>query len=447
MPRHLTRCSDRTGRAFFGLISRAKPDTVYCDGDAAFPGAMNEESERRSPFSQATEPPVQAPEWSATTLAIVAGRPPKVPDGPLNQPVVLASTYHAHGPVAYGRDDNPTWAQLEEVIGLLEGGTAISFASGMAAVAAVFDLVRVGGAIVLPQDGYHGTRAFADAAVAGRWEVRRVDISDTEAVLAACAGAELLWVESPTNPNMDVADIPALCEGAHAEGLRVAVDNTFMTPFGQRPLDLGADLVVHSVTKLLAGHSDVVMGAAVAAPGTALCDDLRRRRSIAGAIPGPMECYLALRGIRTLPLRFRQAQSNAGDLAARLAAHPQVARVRYPGLVADPGHERARAQMQGFGTMVAFEVHGGASAAEAAANSTRLIVHATSLGGIETSMERRAKWPGEQAAPALLRLSVGCEDVEDLWADLERCLGVAAKVVRGLESPVKLSRSRAFGDD
>jgi len=365
----------------------------------------------------------------------------------LNQPVVFASTYHAHGPVAYGRDDNPTWSALEEVIGVLEGGTAVCFASGMAAVAAVFDQVPVGGAVVLPRDGYYGTRAFVDAAVAGRWELRRVDISDTDAVVAACHGAALLWVESPTNPKMDVADIPTLCRAAHAEGLQVAVDNTFMTPLAQRPLELGADLVVHSVTKLLAGHSDVVLGVAVAASGTALCADLRLRRSLAGAIPGPMEAYLALRGIRTLPLRFRQAQHNAGELALRLVSHAAVERVRYPGLADNPWHERARAQMQGFGNMISFEVHGGASAAEAAANSTRLIVHATSLGGIETSMERRAKWPGEEAPPSLLRLSVGCEDVEDLWTDLRHCLDVAAKVNRGLGTRISLGKSRTISGD
>lgn len=404
---------------------------------------MTEESEPRSPFSPAPEPGATSPEWSPVTLAIAAGRPPRTPDGPLNQPVVFASTYHARGPVAYGRDDNPTWTALEEVIGLLEGGSAVSFASGMAAVAAVFEQVRVGGVIVMPRDGYYGTRSLTDAAVAGRFEVRRVDIAETDEVLAACRGADLLWVESPTNPNMEVADIPELCRAAHAEGLRVAVDNTFMTPFGQRPLELGADLVVHSVTKLLEGHSDLVMGAVVATNDKpALRDELRRRRSLAGAIPGPMEAYLALRGIRTLPLRFQQAQTNAGEIATRLVTHPEVERVRYPGLVDDPWHERALAQMHGFGTMLSFEVHGGASAAEAVANSTRLIVHATSLGGIETSMERRAKWPGDRAAPSLLRLSVGCEDVEDLWADLERSLDVAAKVSRRLETPVTLRPTR-----
>ncbi len=401
--------------------------------------------QRRSPFSPPSEPRATEPDWRPATRAIVSGRPSRRPDAPLNEPVVFASTFHAGGPVAYGRDGNATWSALEEVIGALEGGSAVSFASGMAAVAAVFEQVSVGGTIVLPRDGYYGTRAFLDSTVPGRWSTRLVDIWDTEATVAACQGAELLWIESPTNPKLDVADIPALCEAAHVLGVRVAVDNTYMTPLGQRPINLGADVVVHSVSKLLAGHADVVLGAAVAASGSDLCLDLRRRRSMAGAIPGPMETFLALRGIRTLPLRFRQAQANAEELARRLEAHPVVERVRYPGLPGDPWHDRARAQMHGFGNMIAFEVQGGPSAAEAAAASTRLVVHATSLGGIESSMERRAKWPGEDAPPSLLRLSVGCEDVEDLWADLDHSLGIAAKVAKGLGVAVDLSASRREG--
>jgi cystathionine gamma-synthase len=372
----------------------------------------------------------------------VAGRPRRRPDAPLNEPVVFASTFHAGGPVAYGRDGNTTWSALEEVIGVLEGGSAVTFASGMAAVAAVFDQVGVGGTVVLPRDGYYGTRAFLNATVLGRWSTRLVDIWDTDATVAACQGAELLWIESPTNPKLDVADIRELCEAAHALGVRVAVDNTYMTPLAQRPLDLGADVVVHSVSKMLAGHADVVLGAAVALSGSDLCLDLRRHRSMVGAIPGPMEAFLALRGIRTLPLRFHKAQASAGIFAQRLEAHPAVERVRYPGLRADPWHERACAQMKGFGTMIAFEVHGGASAAEAAAGSTRLIVHATSLGGVESSMERRAKWPGEDAPPALLRLSVGCEDIEDLWTDLDHALNVATRVAKGLGTAVKLPTTR-----
>ena len=218
---------------------------------------------------------------------------------------MFASAYHAGGPVAYARDGNPTWTALEDVLGDLEGGTAIAFASGMAATAAVFDQVPIGGAIVVPRDGYYGTRAFLDAAVAGRWEMRPVDIADTDATLDACDGAQLLWIESPTNPLLDVADIPTLASAAQARGLVVAVDNTLMTPLGQRPLELGADLVVHSATKLLAGHSDVLLGAVVAGEGTGRCDSLRQRRSLAGAVPGTMETYLALRGVRTLPLASR----------------------------------------------------------------------------------------------------------------------------------------------
>lgn len=407
---------------------------------------MNERAdEPRSPFSPPSEPPPALPDWSPATRAIAGGRPARSADAPLNQSPVFASAYHAGGPVAYARDGNPSWTALEDVLGDLEGGTAIAFASGMAATAAVFDQVPIGGAIVVPRDGYYGTRAFLDAAVAGRWEMRPVDIADTDATLDACEGARLLWIESPTNPLLDVADIPTLASAAQARGLVVAVDNTLMTPLSQRPLELGADLVVHSATKLLAGHSDVLLGAVVAREGTGRCDTFRQRRSHAGAVPGTMETYLALRGVRTLPLRLERASANAHELARRLAAHSGIERVRYPGLPTDPGHERARAQMDSFGTLLAFEVFGGAGAAEAVARSTRLIVHATSLGGIETTMERRAKWPGEVAPPALLRLSVGCEDIEDLWSDLEHALGIAAAVRRADATHVALGLDRPGG--
>jgi cystathionine gamma-synthase len=398
--------------------------------------------DRRSPFSPPEDPRPDDPHWTPTTRAIVAGRPRRTGDAPLNEPVAFASNFHAGGPVAYSRDGNPSWSALEEVLGSLEGGEAVSFASGMAAVSAVFEQVPVGAAVVLPRDGYYGTRAFLDATVPGRFEPRLVDIADTAATVTACEGAALLWIESPTNPLLDVADIPALARAAHAGGALVAVDNTYMTPLGQRPLELGADVVVHSVSKMLAGHSDLILGAAVARAGSGLCDRLRRRRSMAGAIPGPMEAYLALRGIRTLPLRYRQAQDSAGELARRLASHPEVVRLRYPGLADDRAHERARAQLHGFGNMIAFEVRGGPEAAEAAACSTRLVVHATSLGGIETSIERRARWPGESAPASLLRLSVGCEDLEDLWRDLDHALSVAGSVRHGLGDRVALPGRR-----
>jgi cystathionine gamma-synthase len=395
--------------------------------------------ERQSPFSPPPAPRRTPSPLSRRTLAITAGRPEAEPDAPLNPPTVFASTYHAGGPIAYGRDGNPTWAALEDAIGALESGTAVVFASGMAAITAVFELIPIGGTMVVPSDGFGGTRALLANAPAGRWQTCPVDIADTDAVIAALEGVSLLWIESPTNPKLDVADIPALVAVAHARGVLVAVDNTYATPLAQQPLSLGADLVVHSVTKLLSGHSDVVLGAVVTPEGSELCGRLRRYRSVAGAVPGPMDAYLALRGIRTLPLRLERSEANAAILAARLEVHAQVHRVRYPGLPGDPWHERAKTQMESFGNMVAFEISGGAAAAEAFARSTRLIVHATSLGGIETTIERRARWPGEeQVPPSLLRLSVGCEDVEDLWADFEHAFRVAAAAGDPEQVPVDL---------
>lgn len=361
------------------------------------------------------------------TVAVTAGRPAVAPDAPLNEPVTFASTYHAGGPVAYARDGNRTWAALEEVLGALEGGSALTFASGMAAIAAVFDTLPIGARVVLPAVGYSGTRILVrDAGPPGRWDPVFVDVTDTDAVLAAAAGAALVWLESPTNPCNGVVDLSAVIAGAHERGACVAVDNTYATPLLQQPLALGADVVVHSVTKLLAGHSDVVLGATVTRDADR-CEAFRRHRSAYGAIPGPMETFLALRGVRTLGVRLERAQATAEVLAARLTEHPAVARVRYPGLPDDPGAARTRAQAAGPGTMVAFEVHGGAAAAEATARATRVIVHATSLGGVESTMERRARWPEDAGVPAsLLRLSVGCEAVEDLWADLERALRIGA---------------------
>jgi cystathionine gamma-synthase len=361
------------------------------------------------------------------TIAVTAGRPAATPDAPLNEAVAFASAYHAGGPVAYARDGNPNWSALEDALGQLEGGDALVFASGMGAIAAVVDTLPVGAKVVAPVAGYNGTRRLLrDAGTPGRWDVHFVDITDTDATLAACDGAALLWLESPTNPLNGVVDLPAVIAGAHERGAQVAVDNTYATPLLQRPLELGADIVVHSVTKLLSGHSDVVLGATVTRDD-GCCDTLRRHRSAYGAVPGPMEVFLALRGLRTLALRVERAQANALVLAERLANDPHVALVRYPGLSDDPGATRAAAQMDGPGAMVAFEVRGGADAAEATCKATRVIVHATSLGGIETTMERRARWADESGTPAsLVRMSVGCEDVEDLWADLARALRVGS---------------------
>jgi len=360
------------------------------------------------------------------TVAVTAGRPPSAADAPLNPPVVLSSTYHAGGPMGYARHGNPTWTALEEVLGALEGGTALTFASGMGAVAAVLDTVPVGAAVVAPAHAYSGTSALLrNRAAEGRLELRTVDVADTAAVVAAVQGAALLWLESPTNPALEVADLAACADAGHRAGALVVCDNTFATPLVQRPLEHGVDVVVHSVTKYLAGHSDVLLGATVTANAD-LHARLQQRRTLLGAIPGPMEAWLALRGLRTLHLRMERAQHNAGVLAGRLQQRADVRRVRYPGLPGDPGHDRARRQMAGFGAVVSAEVADAATADRWVAG-TRLWAPATSLGGVESTFERRRRWPEESPdiPEGLVRLSVGCEDVEDLWTDLAAALDQA----------------------
>lgn len=336
-------------------------------------------------------------------------------------PPVFASSFRSGGTYEYSRNDGtPTWDALEDVVGRLEGGRATSFASGMGAAAAAVSLVPAGTRVVVPADSYTAVRHL----VADReMTVDLQDITDTDATLAAVDGAGMLWLESPTNPLMDVADLPALCAGARAAGALVVVDNTFATPLLQQPLALGADVVMHSGSKYLGGHADLLIGLTVTADDE-LSERLRRNRVLGGATPGGMEAFLATRGVRTLSLRVRQAQENAGELAIRLDAHPAVTRVRYPGLPSDPGHKRAAAQMSGFGAMLSFEVTGGAAAADALCAALRVVNSATSLGGVESTIERRAKLVGqEHVPPSLLRLSVGCEHVEDLWEDLDAALG------------------------
>jgi cystathionine gamma-synthase len=368
---------------------------------------------------------------SPATLAVTAGRPRAEPNAPLSTPIVHSSTYVASpgapqaGDLGYGRWTNPTWQALETALGRLEGGDALLFASGMAAVSAVVEQVPDGGRVVVPSAAYSGSLVlFGELAERGRLDVVGVQIADTDAVRSTLAtGAHLLWLETPTNPLLEVADLPALVVAGHEAGAVVAVDNTFSTPLLQTPLAHGADVVVHSVTKYLAGHSDVLLGAAVTRDPV-LREALHRHRTTRGAIPGPAEAWLALRGLRTLHLRVERACANAEELARRLAGHPAVARVRHPSLPDDPGHARAAAQMHGFGAIVAIELAGGSEAAERLAAEVRLWVHATSLGGVESTLERRRRHATEpKGVPeSLVRLSVGVEDVEDLWADLERVL-------------------------
>jgi cystathionine gamma-synthase len=361
------------------------------------------------------------------TTVVAAGRPARGPRAPLNESIVLSAAFHS------GPDDNyylrqgssDTIRAFETAIGELEGGSAIAFGSGMAAIAAIVEGRPAATVAVIPSTGYSTMTALFDAQQElGRMTVRRVDITDTDAVLAALPGAGLLWLETTTNPLIGVADLPTLIAAAHAAGALVCVDATFSTPLIVRPLDFGADVVMHSATKYLSGHSDLLMGVLVAGD-PALADALRDRRGMTGAVPGSLESYLALRGLRTLALRMQRSQANALELASRLASHPAVSRVRYPGLPGDEWHARATRLHDGFGAMVSFEIAGGAEEAEAICERVRLISHATSLGGVESLIERRARYPLDAAngSPAnLVRMSVGIEHVEDLWTDLEQAL-------------------------
>ena len=362
------------------------------------------------------------------TALIAAGRPADEPGQPLNVPIVLASNFRAghQGRTEgreYSRDDaTPGWEALEEVIGELEGGEAVAFASGMGAAAAVLDLLPAGARVMASTDCYAGVHALlADGQQQGRWHVGLVDITDTAAAAAAARRADLVWLESPTNPLLDIADLPVLCTAARDGGALVAVDNTFATPLLQQPIALGAHIAVHSATKFLGGHSDLLLGLAVA-DTPELAGRLRRRREVAGAVPGALETFLVLRGLRTLALRLDHGQRSAAALARRLAGHPAVTRVRYPGLADHPGHAQAAAQMTGFGAVLGFEVQT-AEAANAVCDTVRVIRSATSLGGVESTIERRAKLPGQQhLPPGFLRLSAGCEHIEDLWDDLTSAL-------------------------
>jgi cystathionine gamma-synthase len=369
--------------------------------------------------------------WEALrpeTMVISLGRPASVADGPLNVPITPASALQAGGVSGYARDGHAPWAALEEVIGALEGGRALTFSSGMAAATAAIGLFAPGAVVVAPTVAYMDVRrSLRRLQQAGRAEVRFVDITDTDAALAACDGADVLWLESPTNPLLGVADLPRLCAAARERRILCVVDNTFATPLLQRPLELGADVVVHSATKAMGGHSDLLLGAVVVADEARLTA-LREARELGGATPGALEAYLCLRGLRTLPLRLERAQHNAGVLAGRLSDHPDVSEVRYPGLASHPQHERSRDTLDGAGFMLTFRVRGGAARADALVGAVTVLTHATSLGGVETTLERRGRYPAEQGIVPddLLRVSVGCEHVEDLWSDLQHALAGTA---------------------
>jgi cystathionine gamma-synthase len=378
--------------------------------------------------------PQESWSWHAETLAVALGRP-RDPGAPVNPPLVLSSTYRDGGDLGYAREGNAGWAALEEVVGALEGGPAVAFGSGVAAAAAVLEDLPVGTHVVSPIAPYHGiTHLLADRAAVGRLGVTAVDQTDLGAVAATLERAArhapvAVWAESPTNPMMDVVDLSELATMVHAHEGVLIVDNTFATPLLQRPLLLGADVVVHSGTKLIGGHSDLLLGLAVGRD-LAWAGRLVTSRHRNGNVPGALEAFLALRGVRTLPVRLDRAQGTASDLAGRLATHPAIARVRYPGLPEHPAAQVVARQMAGPGTVLAVETVGDADLADRACQMVRLLVPGTSLGGVESLIERRAKYEGDRAAgvpETLLRISVGLEHVDDLWADLDHALTTAAE--------------------
>ena len=342
----------------------------------------------------------------------------------LNVPLVPASNFILGTERAYSRDDGtPTWEALEEVVGGLEGGRGVAFASGMAAIASVFDQLKAGAVVVIPEDCYQGVAGLAAAGMEKRrWSVQRLSVDDTASWVGACGRADLVWLESPSNPLLVVADVEAVCAAPRKPGTIVAVDNTFATPLNQQPLAFGATVSLQSATKFIGGHSDLLAGVATT-KDEALWHALRKSRELNGATPGTLEAFLAVRGARTLALRLQRAQQTAQILATRLEQHEFVTQVRYPGLPSHSTHAIAKRVLNGFGTIISFDVRGSAEVADAVCRNVQLIRHATSVGAVETTMERRAAIHGQQhLPPTLLRLSVGIEDADDLWADLDSAL-------------------------
>ncbi|TPQ16097.1 cystathionine gamma-lyase [Streptomyces sporangiiformans] len=367
------------------------------------------------------------------TRAVRAGLPDPVKHEPPLPGPVFAAHYHLPGdptgPYTYGRDENPTWTGLERAIGELEAPgqdsvETLVFASGMAAVSSVlFSQLRGGDVVVLPSDGYQVLPLVREQLEAYGIEVRTAPTVG-DAQLEVLDGAKLLWIETPSNPALDVCDIRRLAEAAHAHGCLVAVDNTLATPLGQRPLRLGADFSVASGTKQLTGHGDVLLGYVVGADASAMAS-VRRWRKIAGAIPGPMEAWLAHRSIATLQLRVDRQSATALTLAEALRGRPEVTGVRYPGLPGDPSHKVASQQMRRYGCVVSFTLPTRARA-DRFLDALRLVDDATSFGGVRSTAERRGRWGGDAVPEGFIRFSVGAEDPEDLVADVLRALDEAA---------------------
>lgn len=335
---------------------------------------------------------------------------------PIALPLTMSSMYELPGDPAghrqYGRFDNATWEAVEAQLSLLEDAQVVAFPSGMAAIsAALFSMLKAGDRILLPSDGYYTTRVFSERFLKPLGVT--YDTRPTRSFLdGGFSGYALVFVETPANPGLDICDIAAVASAAHEAGALVVADNTTMTPYGQRPLDLGVDIVVAADTKAPNGHSDVLFGH-VASRDAARIATIRDWRKLSGAIPGPFEAWQVHRGLETLELRFDRMCMSAETIAPRLKSHPKVRAVRFPGLADDPSHNLARAQMQRFGTLIGLTL-GSAKEAESFIGGCALIRPATSFGGIHSSAERRARW-GDAVDPGFVRLSVGCEPMEELW--------------------------------
>ena len=373
---------------------------------------------------------IEPPTLHDATRVVRAALTASEPGSPFTAGPVFAAAFHAAGdpsasPYSYARHHNPTWTVFEHAVGELEGGQALVFASGMAAVTATLGVVlRSGDAVVMPSDSYYTARVLVDGFFAAMGvEVRRAPTVGS-AQLDLLAGARLLWLETPTNPGLDVCDLRRLTAAAHAAGALVAVDNTTATPLGQRPLAFGADFSVSSDTKALTGHADVILGH-VAVSSQEWYERLRTWRNQTGSIAGPMEVWLAIRALATLDMRLERQCANALGIATFLSSRPDVTGLRYPGLAFDPAHALATSQMQRFGSVIAFVLES-RQHAERFFAASRLITEATSFGGVHTSAERRARWGGDAVAEGFIRLSAGCEALPDLLADLGQALESAA---------------------
>ncbi|WP_406443866.1 cystathionine gamma-lyase [Streptomyces sp. NBC_01613] len=368
------------------------------------------------------------------TRAVRAGLPEAVKNEPTLPGPVFAAHFHlpgdVSGPYAYGRDENPTWTLLERAIGELEapgqnGVETLTFASGMAAISSVlFSQLRAGDTAVLPDDGYQALPLVRAQLEAYGIEVRTAPTAG-DAQLDVLDGAKLLWLETPSNPGLEVCDVRRLAEAAHARGALVAVDNTLATPLGQRPLELGADFAVASGTKQLSGHGDVLLGYVVGRDAEAMAA-VRRWRKIVGAIPGPMEAWLAHRSIATLQLRVDRQCATALTVAQALRERPEVTGLRYPGLPEDPSHKIASQQMRRYGCVVSFTLPT-RTRADRFLDALRLVDDATSFGGVRSTAERRGRWGGDAVPEGFIRFSVGAEDPEDLVADVLRALDASAE--------------------